>query len=79
LSAGFGVHEFIGYFYFGNKRLINFFAGIELAQGFTKSLRGYDYDLRQTDTAMRKDLLYGVRIGWILPLYRKVPQQFYYN
>jgi len=78
LSAGFGVHECIGYFYFGNKRLVNFFAGIEFVQAFTKSLRGYDYDLRQTDTAQRKDFLYGVRVGWILPLYRKVPQQYYY-
>jgi hypothetical protein len=78
LSSGFGFNEFIGYFYFGNKRLINFFGGIELIQGFTKSLRGYNYDSRQTDTATRKDFLYGLRVGWILPLYRKTLQQYYY-
>ncbi|MBI4946703.1 MAG: hypothetical protein HY840_09910 [Bacteroidetes bacterium] len=78
LSAGFGLHEFIGYFYLGNSRIINFFGGIELIQGFTKSLRGYNYDLRQPDTASRKDFFYGLRVGWILPLYKALPQQFYY-
>ena len=78
LSAGFGAHEFIGYYYFGNKRLINFFGGIELTEAFTKSLRGYNYDLMQPDTAMRKDILFGIRVGWILPLYKKLPQQYYY-
>ena len=78
LTAGFGVHEFIGYFYFGNTRLVNFFGGIELTQAFTKSLRKYNYDLMQPDTTPRKDFFYGIRVGWILPLYRKLPQQYYY-
>lgn len=79
LTAGFGLHEFIGYVYLGNTRILNFFLGIEFMQAFTKSQRSYDYDLMKADTDKRTDLLYGIRAGWILPLYKKTPQQFYYH
>lgn len=79
LTAGFGLQEFIGYVYLGNKRMLNFFGGFEFTQAVTKSQRGYDYDLMKADTDKRKDLLYGFRVGWILPLYKKTPQQFYYH
>ena len=79
LTSGFGLHEFIGYIYFGNKRMLNFFWGFEFMQTFTKSQRSYDYDLMRADTQKRTDLLNGIRIGWILPLYRKTPQEFYYH
>ena len=79
LTCGFGAHEFIGYVYFGNKRMLNFFGGFEFTQAFTKSWRSYDYDLMKADTEKRTDLLYAIRIGWILPLYKKTPQEFYYH
>ncbi len=79
LSAGFGASEFIGYIFFGNSRIVNFFGGFEFTQAITKSLRGYNYDLMQPDIKIRKDFLYGIRVGWILPLYKKLPQQFYFN
>ena len=78
-TGGFGIHEFIGYTYFGSNRIINFFAGFDFTQAFTKSLRSYDYDLMRPDTQNRVDLLSGFRIGWILPLYRATPDEFYYH
>ncbi len=79
LTSGFGFHEFIGYVYLGNNRILNFFGGLDLMQAFTKSRRSYDYDLMKADTAKRLDMLYGIRLGWILPLYKRTPQQFYYQ
>ena len=79
LTAGFGAHEFIGYMYLGNKRMLNFFIGVESTQAFTKSQRSYDYDLRRADTEKRLDILNGIRVGWILPLYKRTPKEFYYN
>jgi hypothetical protein len=79
LTAGLGVQEYIGYMYMSNKRMLNFFFGFELMQGFTKSQRSYDYDLRQADTDKRIDMLSGFRIGWVLPLYTRHPQEFYYH
>ena len=78
LTGGFGFHEFIGYVYMGNNRILNFFGGFDLTQALTKSLRGYNYDTRQTDTAQRFDMLSGIRVGWILPLYKRTPEEFYY-
>jgi hypothetical protein len=79
LSSGFGLHEFIGYVYLGNNRMLNFFAGFDFVQAYTKSQRSYDFDLMKADTKKRFDLLSGIRLGWILPLYRGTPQQFYYQ
>ena len=78
LTNGIALSEFLGYVYLSNRRLVNFFGGFECMQAFTKSRRSYDYDLRKKDTAARTDLLYGFRLGWIVPLYKKAPQDFYY-
>jgi hypothetical protein len=79
LTSGFGFHEFIGYVFLGNNRMLNFFGGFDLTQAFTKSQRSYDFDLMKADTKRRIDMLSGIRIGWILPLYKGTPQQYYYN
>lgn len=79
LTNGFLLTEFIGYQYLSNKRLINFFAGIELMQGFTKNRRDYNYDMMGPDNSSRIDLLYGIRAGWILPIYQRPPREVYYN
>ncbi|MFH1004083.1 MAG: hypothetical protein V1781_01075 [Bacteroidota bacterium] len=78
LTNGFGLHEFLGYVCISNKRMINFYGGFEFYQTFTQSRRSFDFDLMKRDTDKRTDFLFGVRVGWILPLYKKVPQQYYY-
>ena len=71
LTGGPCLKEFIGYSFLSNNRLLNFYGGFEFYQGFTKSLRSYDYDLMQRDQQNRIDLLFGFRIGWILPIYKR--------
>ncbi len=77
LTNGILLSENIGYLYLSNNRLLNFYFGFECMQGFTKSRRSYDYDLMKQDTKKRLDILYGGKIAWILPLYKKAPQEFY--
>ena len=79
LTNGVMLTESIGYQYLGNKRLVNFFAAVELSQGFTRNRRSFNFDEMRQDEKDRLDLLYGIRIGWVLPLYKKVPKEFYYN
>ncbi len=79
LTNGFAVTEFIGYLYFGNKRLVNFFAGLECTQGFTKGRRAMNFDTGLTDHANRTDLLFGFRAGWVFPLYKRAADKFYTN
>jgi len=75
LTAGWGLTEAIGYRFYGNRGLINFFVAVEAAQFFTRSLRGYLYDQGVRDTKQRRDFWQGIRIGWSLPLYEKAPAE----
>jgi hypothetical protein len=77
LSNGFLLTEGLGYQFLSKNRLANFYIGFDCMQGFTKSRRSFDYELMQQDTKKRLDVLYGVRLAWILPLYKKAPQEFY--
>lgn len=78
LSNGLAFSEFIGYQYLDNQRLINFFGGFEFTQAFTQNRRSYNYDTMSRDTRRRLDLLSGFRAGLILPLYKRLPKDFYY-
>ena len=79
LTSGFGLNEFIGYIYFSRRKLINFYAGFEFMQTWSKSKRGFNYDTMESDDKTRKDNLAGFRFGWVLTLYRRAPEQYYYR
>jgi len=73
LTGGWGLIESIGYRFFSNRLLLNFFIAVEAGQFFTRSLRGWTYDTGQKDTRKRLDNWLSVRLGWMLPLYEKAP------
>lgn len=79
LSDGFSVSQFVGYLFLSENRLTNFYAGVNCYQAFTTSVRKLNYDTGLPDTKRRLDVLMGFRVGWILPLYKKKPNDFYYN
>lgn len=79
LTGGPVTRQFIGYLYMGDSRVINFYAGFELVQGWTWALRDYDFnEMQYTSDAMRKDLLFGIKVGWFIPVNRRAPDKFYY-
>ena len=78
LCAGPAALAFVGYQHFGNKRRLNFFAGVELMAGFTQALHPYNFDTEQYNTPNRTDLLTGLRVGWSFPIYRRVDDRFRY-
>lgn len=79
LTNGLSVSEFVGYLFLSNNRILNAFAGFEFTQAFTQSRRSYNFDTMQRDTQKRMDYLNGFRLGLILPLYKRGPQDFYYE
>lgn len=79
LTSGLAFTEFLGYWYMGKKRYINFYAGFEAVQGFTKSRRSWDFDLMRADTQRRTDLLWGFRAGWIIPIAYRNSSNLYYH
>lgn len=77
LTSGFSLSQFVGYMYIGRKRMSNFYAGFEFYEAFTQSMRKLNYSSGLPDTGKRTDVLMGFRLGWILPLYKKAPDDFY--
>jgi hypothetical protein len=78
LSGGFGLSQFIGYKYISNNRIANCYFGFEFYEATTQSLRGFNYDTGLEDTQKRLDVLMGFRFGWILPLYKRTKDFYYY-
>ncbi len=78
LTAGFQVNQFIGYMYIGDSQIANFFAGFEFVQSWTQNRRSMNFDEGRRDDKKRFDMLYGIKIGWIIPFSRRQPKDFYY-
>ncbi|MFI5141353.1 MAG: hypothetical protein ACHQII_03255 [Bacteroidia bacterium] len=79
LTGGPAAMQFLGYMFLAKNRLANCYGGFEIQEGFTTGLRGYQYDTMSPDNKKRLDILIGFRLGWMLPLYKKAPKEFYYN
>ena len=77
MSSGLFINQFVGYINFSNKRLVNFFAGFEFTEGFTKNQRDYNFDTGLKDNKNRTDILIGFKAGWVFPLYKRVADKFY--
>ncbi len=77
LTYGLGFTEFIGYQRLSKNGKANFYAGMEFTQGFTKNRRTVNYDTGLADTALRKDILWGFQVGWVLSLYDATKEVFY--
>lgn len=78
-SVGFAVNAFAGYLFLSKNRLLNFFGGIDVTQGWTESLRKFNFDTGLPDNEVHSDFLYGIRIGWIIRLNKRTQGEFYYN
>lgn len=69
LTGGFYLSEFVGYQILSPNRRMNFTFGFDFMQGFTKSWRDWDWDLKSKNTTKRMDLLSGFKVAWSLPFY----------
>ena len=79
LAGGFAVSEFIGYTFLSNSKLLNFYFGFEINQAWTKPLRDVNFDTGEADPLKsRFDVLYGIKVGWIIPLFDRMPEKYYY-
>jgi len=69
LSNGFCLEQFLGYQQLDRKTGINFFAGFEFTEAWTKNRRQTNFAIMQQETNQRLDLLIGFRIGWSFTFY----------
>lgn len=78
-SAGYALNGYIGYLFLSKNRLLNFFGGFDYTYGKTKSLRKFNFDTNEPDNETHTDVLYGIRLGWIIRLNKRQADNFYYN
>ncbi len=79
LAGGFGISQFVGYMFIGNSRLLNFFGGFEIYEAWTKPKRDVNFDTGKPDMITNRfDLLVGLKVGWIIPLFKRMPEKYYY-
>jgi hypothetical protein len=77
LNSGLALSGNIGYLYLGESRLLNFTIDVEFIQAWTKSRRDYDFDTGKPDKNSYSSQFYGIRVKWIIPLYKRKPKDFY--
>ncbi|MCX7861743.1 MAG: hypothetical protein N2449_01965 [Bacteroidales bacterium] len=78
MRYGLSLSQFIGYVYFSKSQVLNFYIGTEFYQAWTKSGRSWDFNLMKKDENKYFDVLYSLKFGWIIPIYSKAPQQYYF-
>ncbi len=81
LTSGLNTQQFIGYALMANQGAYNFYAGFYIQEGFTYNRRDVFFDQPDVPVSkdMRLDIQYGFRVAWLVPLYKRVPKEFYYN
>ena len=77
-SAGFYMSQFIGYIHLGKVRVASFYGGIEIYEMWTAPTRNWNFVTGATSSAKKFSALFGVKVGWIIPLYEKKRTEIYY-
>ncbi len=79
LTNGIFIQEFIGYHFQGSTRMLNFYGGFEFTQGFTGNRRSYDIPTLSSKKGEKYvDILFGFKVGWMMPFYKRDQDKYYY-
>lgn len=81
LTGGLNTQQFVGYAFMANQGVFNFYGGFYVQEGFTFNQRTIFFDQPDTpvSTDMRFDMQYGFKVAWLIPIYKRMPKEFYYN
>ncbi len=79
MHGGFALRQQINYMHSSSKRTVNFIIGFEFIEGFTHSLRQFNYDTNLPDLDQKLDAYLGLHFTWFLPVYAKNEQKFFYE
>lgn len=81
LTIGANSAQFIGYNYMADRGIVNFYAGFYFQQGFTKNQRDifWDHPNEKVNKDLRIEHLIGIRVGWLVPVYKREAKEYYFN
>ncbi len=81
LVQGLNISQFLGYAFMSNESFVKFYGGFYISEGYTFERRTIFFDQPDTpvSTAPRIDIQYGIRVGWLIPIYTRQPKEFYFD
>lgn len=79
LSNGFALNQFVGFIWMNKKSIFNTYAGLNVTAAWTENRRSYDFVIAQKPNEKRFDMIIGIKVGWVIPVYRRTPDPFYYR
>lgn len=77
-AGGPTLSQFVGWQSLGASRTVNWFVGAQVQEGFTKSLRDWDFATQGPLTGKRLDVRLGFVAGWSFAIYQQPASQVYY-
>lgn len=78
LKRGPAINAFAGYLFLSNDKLVNFYTGVEVTAAFTQFVHPYSFAQMKYNTGTFTDIFMSVKVGWLIPVYRRAPKEFYY-
>ncbi len=78
LTGGLALQQFVGWQNLAKNRRANWMIGFEFNQGFTNSLRDWDFTERRKLDGNRIDLRFGIRASWTIPFYIGGAENIFY-
>ncbi|NVO19751.1 MAG: hypothetical protein HXX13_08625 [Bacteroidetes bacterium] len=78
LCNGPAINEFVGYQYIDPLKRVNFYAGLDFSLAWTQSRRAYYFTEMTRPNEKRFDMLCGIKIGWLVPIYGKSSHEYFY-
>lgn len=80
-TYGWNLDQFLGYALMANRGVVNFYGGFYFQEGFTRNARDIFFDQPDEPVSkeLRLDMQVGLRVGWFIPIYKRLPKEFYYN
>lgn len=81
LTTGLNTTQFIGYNFMANRGIWNFYGGIYFQQGFTVNQRDifWDHPNEKVSKDIRIENITGLRVGWLIPIYKRETKDYYFN
>jgi len=72
LTNGLLLTQNVGWLFFSQRRLGDFYIGAQLMEGFTASRREINFDTGLSEKSQtRLDIWYGLKVGWVVPFYKR--------
>lgn len=69
-SVGPAISQFIGYQYMSNRKLLNFYFGLDITAALTKNVRNWDFVENRKISGNKLDMLFGLKFGMIVAKYK---------